>query len=165
MWRERLRLLCILPKTGETRTSTSMNPRPCACGLLWCMNVLARSGATGVCKALLCSDLAAGRALGHQHFFFGGVTGVLAAVIILHGALDVTCSPTVAKAALEKMSAADKTWVLLTEARHDLELDLWKDEWHAYVTEWLARQSHKWTLRGGRPANTTTASTLQELKV
>jgi hypothetical protein len=59
---------------------------------------------------------------------------------MLHGACDVTCAASVAKEALEAMNSKDKTWVLMSEAKHDLELDLWRDDWFAYVIEWMQRQ-------------------------
>lgn len=62
------------------------------------------------------------------------------AVIMLHGACDVTCAASVAQEALQAMASRDKTWVLMEDAKHDLELDLWKDDWFAYVLEWMNRQ-------------------------
>ena len=74
------------------------------------------------------------------------------AVLMLHGANDVTCSPDTAKACLDSMQSTDKTWVLLPEAKHDLELDCWKDEWHDHVTKWLLRQADQWAPPSG-PSN------------
>jgi hypothetical protein len=59
---------------------------------------------------------------------------------MLHGGCDATCAASVAKEALEAMSSRDKTWVLMADAKHDLELDLWRDDWFAYVSEWMNRQ-------------------------
>lgn len=52
----------------------------------------------------------------------------------------MTCAASVARDALEMISSRDKTWVLMIDAKHDLELDLWKDDWFAYVLEWMNRQ-------------------------
>lgn len=62
---------------------------------------------------------------------------------MLHGGCDCTCPSDMAKKALEGMSSRDKTWVLMNDAKHDLELDLWRDDWFAYVLEWMKRQVAK----------------------
>jgi alpha-beta hydrolase superfamily lysophospholipase len=62
---------------------------------------------------------------------------------MLHGACDATCAASVAKEALEAMSSKDKTWVLVSDAKHDLELDNWRDEWFAHSLEWMQRQVSK----------------------
>lgn len=69
---------------------------------------------------------------------------VLCAVMMIHGANDVTCSADTAKACLDSMSSTDKTWVLLPEAKHDLELDYWKEDWFNNVSQWLIRQADAW---------------------
>ena len=73
------------------------------------------------------------------------------AVIMLHGDCDVTCAASVAKEALEGMASRDKTWVLMANAKHDLELDLWRDAWFAYVLEWMNRQIVKLHQLRSRP--------------
>ena len=65
------------------------------------------------------------------------------AVLMVHGERDVTCPANVAKEAMEGMSSKDKTLVLISAAKHDLELDLWREEWFAYVSEWMNRQVAK----------------------
>lgn len=64
--------------------------------------------------------------------------------MIIHGANDVTCSPDTAKACLDSMASTDKTWVLLPDAKHDLELDYWKEDWFENVSKWLIRHADVW---------------------
>lgn len=63
------------------------------------------------------------------------------AVVMLHGEQDSVCPPFAARKALEQMSSPDRTWVLLTKAKHNLELDVCQKEWESTVLEWLGRQS------------------------
>lgn len=72
------------------------------------------------------------------------VPKITAPVMMIHGANDVTCSADTAKACLDSMSSTDKTWVLLPEAKHDLELDYWKEDWFNNVSQWLIRQADAW---------------------
>eukprot|EP00892_Ulva_mutabilis_P009489 jgi/Ulvmu1/6912/UM031_0119.1 len=77
------------------------------------------------------------------------VPNITAPVLMLHGANDVTCSPDTAKKCLDSMQSIDKTWVLLPDAKHDLELDYWKDEWHDHVRTWLLRHADDWAPPSG----------------
>jgi esterase/lipase len=71
---------------------------------------------------------------------------------MVHGKDDVTCCADTAKAALDQMLSIDKTWVLLDNAKHDLEFDYVKDEWHKTVLHWLESHVELWHL-GAKDGN------------
>ena len=50
------------------------------------------------------------------------------------------CNVDAAKDALKAVSSKDKTWVVIDDALHDLDMDDFKDQWFEACSKWLTER-------------------------